>query len=413
MPHTVVLVGSLDTKGTEYEFVRRRLVRAGLDVLLLDIGVLGEPGTAADIPRETVASAGGAAHADLVAAGDRGRALAVMAAGATALVAELHAAGRIQGAMALGGTGGTSVAASAFRGLPVGFPKLIVSTAASGNTEMYVRETDLILVPSIVDIAGLNQVTRRILANAAAAMAGMVTGVAEQEESTQQETERPLVAASMFGVTTPCVTRARQLLEELGYEVLVFHMTGSGGRALESLVRQGFFAGVLDVTTTELADHLVGGVFDAGEDRLTAAAEAGVPQVVSVGALDMVNFGPRETVPERFRDRRLYEHNSSVTLMRTTADECAALGAELARKVAKATGPATVFLPLRGVSAIAVEGGAFFDDEADARLFEAARTGLAGTSVRLVEVETDVNDPAFAAVMVEALHASITAQLHR
>jgi uncharacterized protein (UPF0261 family) len=402
MPHTVVLVGSLDTKGAEYEFVRRRLVDAGLDVLLLDIGVLGEPGTAADIPRETVASAGGSPHADLVAAGDRGRALAVMAAGATALVAELHAAGRIHGAMALGGTGGTSVAASAFRGLPVGFPKLIVSTAASGNTEMYVRETDLILVPSIVDIAGLNQVTRRILANAAAAMAGMVTGVAEQ-----QETTRPLVAASMFGVTTPCVTRARELLEELGYEVLVFHMTGSGGRALESLVRQGFFAGVLDVTTTELADHLVGGVFDAGEDRLTAAAEAGVPQVVSVGALDMVNFGPRDTVPERFRDRRLYEHNSSVTLMRTTADECAALGAELARKVAKSSGSATVFLPLRGVSAIAVEGGAFFDDAADSRLFEAVRTGLAGTGVRLVEMETDVNDPAFAAAMVEALHASI------
>jgi uncharacterized protein (UPF0261 family) len=409
MPHTVVLVGSLDTKGTEYEFVRRRLVDAGLDVLLLDIGVLGEPGTAADIPRETVAAAGGSAHADLVAAGDRGRALTVMAAGAAALVAELHAAGRIQGAMALGGTGGTSVAASAFRGLPVGFPKLIVSTAASGNTEMYVRETDLILVPSIVDIAGLNQVTRRILANAAAAMAGMVTAVAEPQEATT----RPLVAASMFGVTTPCVTRARELLEELGYEVLVFHMTGSGGRALESLVRQGFFAGVLDVTTTELADHLVGGVFDAGEDRLTAAGESGVPQVVSAGALDMVNFGPRETVPERFRDRRLYEHNSSVTLMRTTADECAALGAELARKVAKATGPATVFLPLRGVSAIAVEGGAFFDDEADARLFDAVRTGLAGTDVRLVEMEADVNDPAFAAAMVEALHASITAQPHR
>jgi uncharacterized protein (UPF0261 family) len=404
MPHTVVLVGSLDTKGNEYEFVRRRLLDAGLDVLLVDTGVLGEPGIAPDFSRETVASAGGRALADLVSAGDRGESLAVMAAGATAIVGELYAAGRIGGAMALGGTGGTSVAASAFRGLPVGFPKLIVSTAASGNTEMYIRETDLVLVPSIVDIAGLNQVTRRILANAAAAMAGMVTGVTEQHETT-----RPLVAASMFGVTTPCVTRARELLEELGYEVLVFHMTGSGGRALEALVRQGFFAGVLDVTTTELADHLVGGVFDAGEDRLTAAAETAVPQVVSLGALDMVNFGPRETVPERFRGRRLYEHNSSVTLMRTTEDECAALGAELARKVAKATGPTTVFLPLRGVSSIAVQGGPFFDDGADARLFDAVRSGLAAADVRLVEMDTDVNDPIFAAAMVEALHASITA----
>lgn len=405
MPPTVVLVGALDTKSAEYGFVRDRLRAAGVDSLLVDTGVLDAPGIPADVSREQVASAGGGELAALAAAGDRGAAMAVMAAGATRLVAELHADGRIDGALALGGTGGTSLAAAAFRGLPVGFPKLIVSTAASGNTEMYVGESDLILMPSIVDIAGLNRISERILANAAAAMAGMV-GAPEREESSS----RPMVAASMFGVTTPCVTRARRRLEELGYEVLVFHMTGSGGRSLESLCRQGFFAGVLDVTTTELADHLVGGVFDAGPDRLTAATELGVPQVVSVGALDMVNFGPRDTVPERFRDRLLYEHNSSVTLMRTTPEECTRLGTELARKLRDAGGSATVFLPLRGVSAIDVEGAPFFDAEADAHLFQAIRDGLVGSSVRVVEIDADINDDAVADAMVATLHAAISAR---
>ncbi len=405
MPHSVVLVGSLDTKAHEYAFVRDRLREHGVDAIVVDTSVLGSPGFAPDVDREHVAEAAGHRHADLVADGDRGAALAVMAEGARRVVLRLVDEGRASGAMALGGTGGTAVAATAFRPLPVGFPKLIVSTAASGHTEAYVGETDLILVPSIVDIAGLNRISVRVLANAAAAMAGMVTSATELPDL-----PKPMVAASMFGVTTPCVTRARERLESLGYEVLVFHMTGSGGRALESLTRQGFFAGVLDVTTTELCDHLVGGVFDAGPDRLTAAGETGVPQVVSVGALDMVNFGPRETVPERFRGRNLYEHNSSVTLMRTTADECAELGATLARKVAPATGPTSVFLPLRGVSAIDVEGGPFFDPEADARLFDAIRTGLAGSSVELVELDTDVNDPVFADAMVDALHAAVSAR---
>jgi uncharacterized protein (UPF0261 family) len=404
MPHTVALVGALDTKPDEYAFVRDRLRDAGVDTLVVDTGVLGEPGFTPDIARDRVAAAGGGDIEALVRTGDRGAAMAVMAAGATRVVADLQERGEIQGAMALGGTGGTSLAATAFRPLPLGFPKLIVSTAASGNTEMYIEETDLILVPSIVDIAGLNRISIRILANAAAAIAGMVGAPAPQESG-----GKPMVAASMFGVTTPCVTRARARLEALGYEVLVFHMTGSGGRSLESLCRQGFFAGVLDVTTTELADHLVGGVFDAGEDRLTAAGATGTPQVISVGALDMVNFGPMDTVPPRFRGRTLYEHNSSVTLMRTTPDECAQLGAEVARKAAAATGPTTVFLPVRGVSAIAVEGGPFFDAAADERLFGAIREGLAGSSIPLVELELDVNDPAFADAMVDTLHAAIAA----
>lgn len=405
MPHTVVLLGTLDTKGEEYRFVRDRLHEAGLETIVIDVGVIGEPAFAPDLDRHAVAIAGGGDATELVARGDRGSALAVMARGAEALVAELHAAGRIQGALALGGTGGTSLAAAAFRQLPVGFPKLIVSTAASGDTAQYVGETDLILAPSIVDIAGLNRISLAVLANGAAALAGMVRAA-----PVPQRELRPLIAASMFGVTTPCVTRARERLEELGYEVVVFHMTGSGGRAMESLIRQGFFAGVLDLTTTELADELVGGVFDAGPTRLTAAADAGVPQVVSVGALDMVNFGAPDTVPARFEGRTLHVHNASVTLMRTTVEETAELGDRLAARIRPAGSAATVILPLRGVSAIAVEGAPFSAPEADAVLLERIRSVLAGSPVGLVELDTDINDPAFADRAVELLHAAITAR---
>jgi uncharacterized protein (UPF0261 family) len=402
--YTVVLVGSLDTKSAENDYVRQLIENAGVRALVVDTSVLGEPGFTPDITRSEVAAAGGGNHADLVSAHDRGHALTVMAAGAAKIVAQLQSEGRIDGAIAIGGTGGTSIAATAFRELPLGFPKLIVSTAASGNTEAYIGDTDLILVPSIVDVAGLNRISTRIMANAVAALVGMVTSEAEPVGA---ESLRPIVAASMFGVTTPCVTEARRLLEERGYEVLVFHMTGSGGRALESLISKGVFAGVLDVTTTELADHLVGGVFDAGSERLTAAGALGIPQVVSVGALDMVNFGPPDTVPKQFAGRTLYEHNSSVTLMRTTPEECAQLGSEIARKLAAATGSTALFLPLRGISAIAMEGEPFYDADADERLFASIREGLVGSGVTVTELDTDINDPAFALAMVDALDAAI------
>ncbi|TDE09925.1 Tm-1-like ATP-binding domain-containing protein [Jiangella asiatica] len=397
---TVALLGTLDTKGAEYAFVRDLLAEAGVGVVVVDAGVLGTPGLAADVPRAEVAAAAGVSLADLAAAADRGAAVTAMARGAAAVLSELHRDGRIHGALALGGTGGTSIAAEAFRALPLGVPKVIVSTAASGDTRPYVGVTDLVLVPSVTDVAGVNRLSRRILANAAAAVAGMVS-----VQMPPADDDRPLVAASMFGVTTPCVTAARELLEDLGYEVLVFHMTGIGGRTLEELAATGWLAGVLDVTTTELADELVGGVFSAGETRLTAAAAAGLPQVVSVGALDMVNFGPRDTVPAEFADRLLYVHNPSVTLMRTTPAECAELGRRLATRLCAATGPASLFLPLRGVSAIAVEGGPFHDPVADAALFDAIRDTVDRGVVELVELDLDVNDPAFAAAMARRLDA--------
>ncbi len=402
---TVVLLATLDTKGEESAFLRDRLTAAGLEVIVVDAGVLEPPAFEPDISRSTVAQAGGGDHAVLAADRDRGAAVALMARGAAAIVSQLQTSGRCDGAIALGGTGGTSIASRAFRGLALGIPKIVVSTAASGDTRGYVGETDLVLMPSVVDIAGINRISARILANAAGALAGMVTAppvsVGEQ---------RPLVAASMFGVTTPCITRARARLEALGYEVLVFHMTGTGGRTLESLAAKGLLAGVLDVTTTELADELLGGIFSAGPDRLIAAGQAGIPQVVSVGALDMVNFGPPETVPTRFSGRNLYHHNPSTTLMRTTRDECVELGARLAKRLSSATGPTSVFLPLRGLSAIDIEGGPFYDPVADQALFDAIRRNLDPSVAELVEMDTDINAPAFADALVDRLHRAITSR---
>jgi uncharacterized protein (UPF0261 family) len=385
---TVVLLGTLDTKGAEYAFLRERLLEHGVDVLLVDAGV-NEPSITPDIPRTELASG--------VEFGDRGAAVTAMAEGAERVVLQLHAEGRLDGILALGGSGGSSIATRAMRALPVGVPKLMVSTVASGDTRPYVGAVDVTMMYSVVDIAGVNRVSARIMANAAGAIAGMVGA------DVPQLADKPLIGASMFGVTTPCVTRARERLEELGYEVLVFHATGAGGQSLEALVRGGFLAGVLDTTTTELADELVGGVLSAGPDRLEAAGAVGVPQVVSLGALDMVNFGPRETVPPQFEGRNLYVHNPTVTLMRTTSAECAELGRTIGRKLSDARGPTVLFVPLKGVSMIDVEGQPFHDADADAALFAGLRETLGG-SVEVHELDTDINDPDFAVAMADRLH---------
>ncbi|MDW8060339.1 MAG: Tm-1-like ATP-binding domain-containing protein [Thermomicrobium sp.] len=406
---TVVLVGTLDTKGAEYEYLRQRLRERGCTVILVDAGVLGEPQAVPDITREEVARAAGADLADLVARADRGAAIATMARGTTAIVRELFREGRLHGVLALGGSGGSALATAAMRALPIGIPKLMVSTLASGDTRPYVGASDIAMLYPVVDIAGINRISERILTNAAAAMAGM----AQAYESFQPSApSKPLVGATMFGVTTPCVTVAREELEARGYEVLVFHATGTGGQAMEGLVRGGFLAGVLDITTTELADELVGGVLSAGPERLEAAGAAGIPQVVSLGALDMVNFGPLETVPERFRQRRLYQHNPTVTLMRTTKEECAELGRIIARKLNAARGPVAVFIPRRGFSAIDVEGKPFYDPEADRALIEALKAHLA-PHIEVHEWDTDINDPAFARAMAVRLDEMIRSQASR
>lgn len=393
----VYLIATLDTKGAEAEFVRRRLAQQGASVKLVDSGCQGEPATTADIPREAVFEAAGTSLQEMRAKGDRGAAVETAARGAAAIVKHAYERGELAGVIGIGGSAGTTIATAAMRVLPLGVPKVMVSTLASGQVRPYVADKDLFMLNSVVDIAGLNRISRPILANAAAAMAGMIGA-----PPLPAGEDRPLIAATMFGVTTPCVTRAREVLEAAGYEVLVFHATGTGGRAMESLIDDGIIAGVLDITTTELADELVGGVLTAGPERLTAAARRGIPQVVSVGALDMVNFGPRDTVPPEFASRKLHIHNPTITLMRTTPEENAQLGAEIGRKVAAAPpGTAEILLPKHGVSAIDREGGPFDDPEARKRLYDAIRENAGAVPLR--ELDLHINDPAFAEAAADAL----------
>jgi uncharacterized protein (UPF0261 family) len=394
---TILLIGTLDTKGQEYAFVRDRIRAAGHDVMIMDIGITSDPDPALSMTPEVsaadVARAGGGDLAAMRARADRGSAVEIMQRGACVLVPQLYAAGRFHAVLGLGGGGGTTMITAAMRTLPVGIPKLMVSTMASGNTAPYVDVKDITLMYSVVDIAGLNPLSRRILANAAGAICGMAGATSLASEVTS---DRPLLAATMFGVTTPCVTMVRERLERAGYDVLVFHATGTGGRAMEGLIEDGYFAGVVDITTTEWCDEVVGGVLTAGPDRLGAAARTGLPQVVSVGALDMVNFGGIETVPEKFRDRTLYKHNATVTLMRTTPDECATIGRRIADQLNTAKGPVVLMLPLRGVSAIDAEGKPFADPEADRVLFETLRAHATAPHIRIVDADLHINDPAFA-----------------
>ncbi len=401
----VVLIGTLDTKGLELGFVRDILRGRGLETLVVDVGTLGPPRIEPDIDRGQVLLAAGTSEAESRSIGDRGTAVTAAARGAAIVLPRLHAAGRVDAVLAIGGGAGTTIGATAMRALPFGVPKVMVSTLASGQVRPFVGGSDIMMLHSVADLAGLNRLTRSVLANAAHAVVGMVsmkvTDAGEGED-------RPLIAATMFGVTTPCVDRAREALEAAGYEVLVFHATGSGGEAMEGLIRDRKFAAVLDLTTTELADELVGGILSAGPDRLEAAGRAGLPQVVSLGALDMVNFGPRHTVPERFAHRRFHIHNENVTLMRTTAEECAVIGARMAEILGRSRGPVVLMLPVGGVSALDVPGGPFHDPAADQALFDAIRGGLAGRStVELIERPEPINDPAFADEAARALQRII------
>ncbi len=393
---TVALVGALDTKGTEYAFVKQCIEARGHRTLLVDVGVLGPPLVEPDVSREEVARAAGADMAELAARQDRGEAVAAMARGAGELVPQLHAEGRFDAVMALGGGGGTSVACAAMRGLPLGVPKVMVSTVAGGDVSGYVGVADIVMIPAVVDVAGINKISREVFARAAGAVSGMV------ETQVPPGEDKPLVAASMFGNTTRCIDVARQVLEEAGYEVLVFHATGTGGRTMENLVASGRISGVLDVTTTEWADELVGGVLAAGPKRLEAAARSGIPAVVAPGCLDMVNFWAPETIPERFSGRKFYPHNPNITLMRTTPEENRELGRILAEKLNQSTGPVTVLIPRNGLSVIDAPDGPFWWPEADRALFDALQAGLR-PDIPVVEMDCNINDPEFAKRCAAAL----------
>ncbi|MFB6296627.1 MAG: Tm-1-like ATP-binding domain-containing protein [Halobacteriales archaeon] len=398
---SVVIIGTLDTKGEEIGFARDVIEAQGVETHVVDVGVMSEPAFEPDTAASAVAEAAGTTLQDLRADADRGEAIEAMGEGAAGVATQLHEAGVLDGVLGLGGSGNTSIATEAMRTLPVGVPKLMVSTMASGDVEPYVGATDVTMMYSVADVEGLNGLSRQVIANAALAVVGMVANDPEVEVE-----EKPTVGITMFGVTTPCVQHAREVLEERGYETIVFHATGTGGRAMENLIREGVIDGVLDVTTTERADELVGGVLSAGPNRLDAAGEEGVPQVVSVGALDMVNFGPRDSVPAEFEGRQFHVHNPQVTLMRTTPEENAELGGIIAEKLNAATGPTALALPLGGVSMLDAEGEDFHDPEADRALFDALRDGL-DPDVDLIEMETDVNDEAFAEAIVEKLDSSM------
>ncbi len=403
MAKTVGIVGTLDTKGMEFQFIKEQIEASGTATCVVNTGIMGEPHFAPDVSAGEVAAAADASLQALQGGGDRGVAVAAMAEGAAKIIAELQRDGKIDGVISLGGSAGTTIGTTAMRAVPVGVPKIMVSTLASGDTSPYVDTKDVSMMYSVVDIAGINSLSRQILANAAGAIVGMVNAEVPAAE------DKPLIGATMFGVTTPCVTKARELLEDAGYEVLVFHATGAGGRAMEDLVKGGYIVGVLDATTTELADELVGGVLSAGPDRLEAAGNLGVPQVVAPGALDMVNFGPPDTVPEQFSDRIFYQHNPTVTLMRTTVEENAELGKIMGRKLSQAKGPTTVIIPKQGVSAIDQEGQPFYSAEAEAAWIENLKANL-GDNVTLIEMDNHINDDAFATKLVETLLASLNGE---
>lgn len=393
MKKTILLIGTLDTKGEEFAFIRDLIVERGHKVLMMDTGVLGRPAFMPDISAREVAEAGGASLASLQEKGDRGFAMDIMIAGVSELTIELFEKGRFDGVLGLGGGGGTNIATAAMRQLPVGVPKVMVSTLASSDVSHYVDVKDITMMYSVVDIAGLNRISQRIFSNAVGAICGMV------EQEIPENTGRPVIAATMFGVTTPCVTEVRTKLEEEGFEVLIFHATGAGGRAMEGLIDDGYIAGVLDITTTEWCDELVGGVLSAGPNRLEAAGRVGIPQVVSCGALDMVNFHAEHTIPEQFKGRTLYRHNPTVTLMRTTPDECHQLGEIIARKLNAARGPVSILLPLKGVSMIDAEGQPFYDPDADAALFQGIKDHVL-PHVDLQSLDLHINDPEFAHALV-------------
>ena len=402
MAKTVCIVGTMDTKGVEFSFIKAQIEASGVSTCVINTGILGDPQLAPDVSADEVAQAGGSSLQALRDEGDRGNSVAVMAEGAAAIVAEKQAAGDIDGIISLGGSAGTTIGTTAMQAVPVGVPKIMVSTLASGDTSPYVQSKDISMMYSVVDIAGINRLSRQILANAAGAIVGMVNAAAPPAATA----DKPLIAATMFGVTTPCVTKAREILETAGYEVLVFHATGTGGQAMEDLVKGGFLAGVLDATTTELADELVGGILSAGPERLEAAGAAGLPQVVAPGALDMVNFGPPDTVPEAFNERVFYQHNPTVTLMRTTPEETGELGRIMAQKLNAAQGPTTVIIPAQGVSAIDKTGEPFESTEARTAWTENLKAHISD-NVTVIEMDAHINDDEFAQKLADTLLASI------
>ncbi|NBJ70410.1 MULTISPECIES: Tm-1-like ATP-binding domain-containing protein [Clostridia] len=397
MTNTIALAGTFDTKGKEFLYVKELIESLGFHVLTIHTGVF-TPQFEPDISNKAIFQSAGEDMQAIVTAKDRAKATLALSKGMEVLLPQLYEAGKFAGVLSFGGSGGTSIVTPGMRALPIGVPKVMVSTVASGNIAHYVGTSDIMMYPSIVDVAGLNQISTKIFTNAVFAIAGML-----QFKNDQEIEKKPLIAATMFGLTTPCINYAKEYVEKQGYEMLVFHATGVGGRTMENLIEDGFIEGVLDITTTEWADELVGGVLAAGPNRLEAAAKNHIPQVVSVGAMDMVNFGPFETVPEKFSGRKFYKHNPTVTLMRTSVEENKQIGKVIANKLNLAHGSTSLILPLKGLSGLDVEGQPFYGPEEDQMLFHTLKENVDQTKVQVIELEQAINDRAFAEAAAEKL----------
>lgn len=400
MSKKVVVIGAFDTKAIEYQFVIDLFIKKGFQVITINTGVMGATDLfQIDIDAQDVARAGGTDLATLRKANDRGKAIAVMSNGASEITKNLYSKEPFDGIIGMGGTAGTNMVTAAMRPLPFGMPKICISTVASGNVGPYLGTSDIILVPSLTDIAGINTISKIFLSNATAALAGMLDVKLETGKG------KPIVAASMFGNTTPCIDRCRDMLSAKGFEVLIFHATGAGGKTMEKLVSDGVIEAVLDLTTTEWADTVCGGVFDAGNDRLEAPGKMGIPHLIAPGCIDMCNFGSPETIDPKYKNRLFYQWNPNVTLMRTTMDENRQLGKTFAQKANAAKGKVAFIIPTKGYSMLNSineqgEPQLFWNPKANQAFLDALKSNLS-PEIDIEEIDANINDPIFAEKAVE------------
>jgi len=398
MPNRILMIGAFDVKGEEYDYLEKLIEDDGNEVIAMDFGTYPDAGLfKVDITNEQVAAAGGGDLKNLQEEKDRGNAMKVMSVGVSVLTKKLYEETGFDGIVGLGGSGGTGIITSAMRTLPIGIPKVMVSTVASGDTSFYVGLKDITMIPSIVDVAGINQISEKIFRQAAGAICGMV-----KMDYTAREDEKPIITASMFGQTTPCVSRCRDILQSKGYEVLIFHGSGAGGKTMEAMVEEGYVKAVLDITTTEWSDELLGGILTAGKHRLEAPGKAGIPHLIVPGCIDMVNFGPPDTVPEKYRGRNFYQSKPTTTLMRTNVEDNRQLGEIFAQKANNAKGPVEFLIPLQGFSVTDSEGGPFWWPEADQAFLTTLKNNL-NPEIKVVELDNHINDNEFSEIAVEML----------
>ena len=401
MDKKVLLVGTLDTKGKEFEYLKNELERNNLKVVVIDAGVLDTPFFKADIPRERVAKKGGSNIGNLIKDKDRGKSMKVMMRGVKEITKKLFEQEEIDGIMGMGGGAGSGLASSAMEVVPIGFPKLIISTMACGDTSLFVKDRDIVMLYSVTDVLGLNKILKAIISNGAAAMAGMINS----EKKIDESEDKLVIGATMLGVTTKCVEKVKKIFESMNYEVIAFHAIDSGGRAFENIIGDGIVEGVMDITTTEIMNTVVGGVFPAGPDRLETAGRLGIPQVVTCGALDFVNFWTGN-IPEKYRKRKFYQHNPMAVLMRTNGEENVKAAIIIAEKLNKAKGPTAFFIPLRGFSSVDTEGKKFYDPNIDNQFIKTLTDNIS-SNVKLFKLNNNINDPEFAERMVKELHHMI------